>query len=257
MFAVLGATTVTRARILGPVLFLVLPPAFAGLELVARRGAALVPRAPRHLGAAATALVALGLAAANVAAVQPTLAYRNAYPPQAGYFAGLARVLPPDAVLYGMDNCAVASYFTGRPCRTHPVDPPPAEAERFAAALAGEAARAPVFLLHDFEAYDGAEALRASLLPRARLAVAYAGLGEDYHGLAWVPGWGPLLEGAGAPCAVDAVTLAPLAGAPDPGFHLAVVPLRCAGSPQHLELVAFHGHATALGRMDVLRVWPR
>lgn len=257
MFVVLGATTVTRDRILGPVLFLVLPPAFAGLAGLARRGAARVPGAPRHLGAAVAVLVAGALAAVNVAAVWPTFAYRRAYPPQAAYFGGLARVLPPDAVLYGMDSCAVASYYTGRPCRTHPVNPAPAEAERFGAELAREAARVPVFLLHDFAAYDEAGALAGSLRARAALAVAYAAAGEDYHGLAWVPGWGPLLEGVGASCAAGAVRLEPLAGGPGPDFERATVPLRCAGSPQQLAVVTFRGHPTALGRLDVVRVWPR
>jgi hypothetical protein len=257
----LGTTTVTRGRVFAPAFFLVLPPAWRGvriaIETVAR---AVRPEVAARLSAAGTAALALALAAWHVADLGPTLAFRNAYPPQASYFEGLRASLPADAVLYGADNCHLAAYFTARPCRPTPVDASEETARTFVGGLLDEARRRPVLLLHDFAAYDGRGTLAREVAERARLAVAYSGMGEDYHDMSWavsVATDAARVERLMPACRRVRTESVPLAGAPAPGFELGRTVFRCGAEERVREYVAYRGHVTGLTQLDVLRAFPR
>ncbi|MGB8932864.1 MAG: glycosyltransferase family 39 protein [Anaeromyxobacteraceae bacterium] len=262
LFVLLSTTTVTVGRIFGPVILLMMPVAWSGVRLALRTAAAkLWPLGPvEAVSDGAVLLVAVVLASWHVADVTPTLAYRKAYPPQARYFEGLGRATPPGTVLYGMDNCSVATYFTGLPCRTHPVDATPEVARAFVDGLVAEAKRRPVLLLHDFEAYDNG-AIATNLAMRANAPSAYAALGEDYHGLSWPGSWDGEVERieTTTDCRGIGVTRSP-SNVPAPGFEVTTMLFAC-GSPgeetvQSRVGIGFRGRPTALGTMSVRRLEP-
>jgi hypothetical protein len=188
--------TVARAALFLWSAAFTVPLALAGLSELAGWVSArvasgrIVPlRVRRPLDALLFAIPVTAVIVWNVVDVYPTLEYRKIYHPQAEFYAGLAEELPEDALLLGMDNGPIATWYTGFPHLTHPVDPDLATAQRFVDEVRDSLLVRPVYKLPDFYAYDADRNIPCAVLARARddrfAAPAYTAAHEDYHALAY------------------------------------------------------------------------
>ena len=192
LFGVLSNTSVIRARHYAPALFFLAPLCVDGvlllgravLKLLARRG---LPSFGERQLAVACLLGVTSLCGLQIAYVVPTLEYRLRYHPLKEYYGLLRSHLPADAMLLGMDNCLIASYFSRLPCIKHPVDPDQAAYAHFKHTVGDALATHPVFLIPDFFSYDASGVLKRRFAEDFQLKQVFSGLSEDYHAMTYGP----------------------------------------------------------------------
>lgn len=192
LFGVLSNTSVIRARHYTPALFFIAPLCVDGVlllgqavrRLLARRG---LPSFGERQLAGACLLGVIILCAFQITYVISTVEYRLRYHPLKEFYGQLRSHLPADAMLVGMDNCLIATYFSHLPCVTHPVDPDQAAYTRFRDTISEALATRPVFLLPDFNHYDASGMLKRRFAEDFQLKHVFSGLGEDYHSMTYGP----------------------------------------------------------------------
>lgn len=163
--------TVMTYRNFVVVAFLTLPMAVRAVEL-------LVPRRWQGLAAAAAAVAVLAVGAKSY----PYVAFHAHYNPQARFFGDLEGAIAPDSVLLSMDYAGLAKHYTGLETLQHDPDPDEAQARSFVGAIKGNTGKT-YYLLPDALAYDAKNTLKAKMEAEFRVASAFQGWFEDYHGM--------------------------------------------------------------------------
>jgi len=163
--------TVMTYRNFAVVAFLTLPMAARAVEL-------LVPRRWHGLAAAAAGLAVLALGAKSYAYVT----FHAHYNPQARFFGELKGAIPPGSVLLSMDYAGLAKHYTGLETMQHLPDPDEAQARSFVDVIRGNAAKT-FYLLPDALSYDANGTVKTKMNAEFRVASAYQGWFEDYHGM--------------------------------------------------------------------------
>lgn len=117
----------------------------------------------------------------NLLETIPTLEYRTKYNSQKEFYTGLKEPLPANSTLLGMDNCMIASYYSGFDCIVHPVDPDKKVCREFLDKIKGIIKDKKVYLIPDFFAYDSKGMLRKMFFDEFDIEKVYSKLFEDYH----------------------------------------------------------------------------
>jgi hypothetical protein len=273
-FFLLSNITVMRARLFVPFFFFSVPVTvygaselFAwGAEAIGRRVGTASKNVFSGVGWRAAPLWALVggaslIGAWHVWALLPTLEYRRAYAPQRAFYGGLAEAVPAGSLLYGSDNCDLATYYSHLTCIAHDKDPTKGDYAKLADGIRQQLASTPVFLLPDFLSYDGLGTLRRQFAADFSTIPAYTAWAEDYHPLTYAPSLdealaeslaalpGCNLTGTDAPVpvaindrlAVDKVV-----------FHIA-----CPDGASTLDALEYRGRFVFLKRESVLAVHSR
>jgi hypothetical protein len=182
LFVILSNTTVIQMRHYSPVLLFLAPLILDALLIVVRR---MIPQAfVQALIVHASVVLFMVF---QLRDVLPTIEYRLRYNPHAEFYLPLKHLLPPNALLLGMDNCPIASYYTGFPCRQHPVDADAQRYQRFAQRIRSEVTQRPVFLIPDFFSYDRLGEVRKNFPQEFKLSAVFSKLSEDYHAMTYGP----------------------------------------------------------------------
>ena len=192
LFGVLSNTSVIRARHYAPALLFLAPLCVDGVlvlgqalrRLLARRR---LPSFGERQLAVACLLGVISLSGLQIAYVLPTLEYRLRYHPLKEFYGPLGSHLPADAMLLGMDNCLIASYFSRLPCVKHPVDLDQAAYAHFKHTVREALVTHPVFLIPDFFSYDATGVLKRRFEQDFQLKHVFSGLSENYHAMTYGP----------------------------------------------------------------------
>jgi hypothetical protein len=278
VFLVLSNTTVVRARVFGPALFFLLPlivdgavALFEGIpklvEALRRRngggegspalGRILfrpLPGKTFDLPRTAVFILVAGLSLMQAAYVMPTLEYRLKYHPQKEFFGALGESLPPDALLLGMDNCRVATYYSGLQCLRHPVDPDEGQYRDFLKEVASRREGRRLFILPDFMAYDRDGVLRENLGKDFKLEEAYAGITEDFHRLTYGKDMDSVIDGflgTYGDCGFAGREARKVPLAPELVLDFARYTFSCTDGDRSLRVIEYLNHETYLARHSV------
>lgn len=182
LFVILSNTTVIQMRHYSPVLMFLSPLILDALLIVVRR---MIPQA--FVQALIVQASVVLLVVFQLRDLLPTIEYRLRYNPHAEFYVPLKHLLPDNALLLGMDNCPIASYYTGFPCQRHPVDADAQRYQRFAQRIRNEVTQRPVFLIPDFFSYDRLGEVRKNFPQEFKLSGIFSRLSEDYHAMTYGP----------------------------------------------------------------------
>jgi len=184
----------------------------------------------------------------------PTLEYRLKYHPQKEFFGALRERLPGEALLLGMDNCRVATYYSGFECLTHPVDPDEGQYRDFLKEVDSRREGRRLFILPDFMAYDRGGVLRGNLGKDFKLEEAYAGITEDFHRLTYGKDMNSVIDrflGTYRNCRFAGREAREVTLAPDLVLDFASYTFACTGGNRSLRVIEYLNHETFLARHSV------
>jgi len=251
LFVLLSNAATIRARHYAPVLLFLSPLVVDALFIIVR----VITRPFARVGIiyASVALLAL----LQLRDLLPTLEYRLRYNPHAELYGPLTRLLPQNALLLGMDNCPIASYYTGLPCRQHPVDADAEQYQKFAQTIRDEITQRPVFLLPDFFSYDRGGQTRKNFPKEFTLTESLEKLSEDYHAMTYSPPMAKVIAGVlrGSPgCTVATAEKREMQASERLRLDLVTYSFACRTTTRQKQYLAFWGHLTFLEPQTVYSV---
>ncbi len=254
MFVFLSNTTVSQMRHYAPAIMF-LAPLFADgckilLELIARKKtfARLVP--------AGLTFIAIIIGTLQIMYVHPTVEYRQRMSPQVSYYGKLGEQLAADSLLLGMDNCPIARFNTGAPCRTHKPDLTAEGYEVLRAEVDELLQDHRVYLIPDFFSYDANGLVRARFREDFELNVFFSSLGEDYHAMTYGRSIDDVVRRVED--TRNCIQSGPRHITPvkdtDLPLQLFEQAFRCSGQPGKLRFITYKGRQTPLDYQHVFAV---
>jgi len=254
LFAILSNAATIRARHYAPVLLFLSPLIVDALLIMVR----VIPR-PFARTVIVHGSVVL-LCVFQLRDVLPTLEYRLRYNPHAEFYQPLKRLLPPNALLLGMDNCVIASYHTGLRCMRHPVNADAQRYQKFAQRVQNTMKERPVFLLPDFFSHDRFGEIRKNFPKEFKLAEVFSKLSEDFHAMTYGPSVKALIAGfrrRRPSCALANEERREVQASEHLSLDLVKYSFSCGTETVERQFFEFQGHLTFLSPMRVYSVSER